>query len=44
MIYGDSPTFNDMIDAIKDFAVNKINKLGWKMEIEFPKPGIHSKK
>ena len=44
MIYGDSPTFNDMIDAIKDFTVNKINKLEWKMEIKFPKPEIHSKK
>jgi predicted nucleotidyltransferase component of viral defense system len=38
MIYGDSPAFGPMIDTIKDFVENKINKLDWEMDIEFPKP------
>ena len=38
MIYGDTPSFDQMIDAIKDFTVNKINQLEWKMDVEFPKP------
>ena len=38
MIYGDTPSFDQMIDAIKDFTLNKLNRLEWKMNIEFPKP------
>ena len=38
MGYGDSPLFDRMIDAIKDFTVNKINQLEWKIDVEFPKP------
>ena len=38
MIYGDSPSFGPMIDAIKDFTVNKINQLEWKMDVVFPEP------
>ena len=44
MIYGDSPSFNNMINAIEDFTVNKINKLDWQMEVEFPKPVIQAEK
>ena len=42
MIYGDSSSFNDMINAIKNFTVNKINKLDWQMEVEFQKPVIQT--
>lgn len=38
MIYGDSPAFGPMINAIKDFVAKKINSLNWKMDIEFPNP------
>ena len=44
MIYGDSPSFEKMIEAIEDFTVNKINKLVWKMDVEFPKPEIKTEK
>ena len=37
MIYGDSPSFEEMIKLIQDFTINVINKLEWKMEVEFPK-------
>lgn len=36
MIYGDSPTFEYMIDTIKNFTVNEINRLEWKMDMKFP--------
>ncbi|MEN6452912.1 MAG: nucleotidyl transferase AbiEii/AbiGii toxin family protein [Prolixibacteraceae bacterium] len=36
MIYGDSPSFESMIDAIRNFTANKINRLEWKMDVEFP--------
>jgi hypothetical protein len=35
MIYGDSPAFSQMIDTIREFTQNKINKLTWKMDIGF---------
>ncbi len=35
MIYGDSPAFEYMIDTIKNFTVNEINRLEWKMDVEF---------
>lgn len=38
MIYGESPTFELMLDTIKDFTENNINKLGWKMGVGFPPP------
>jgi len=38
MIYGDSPSFDLMINTINAFTVNKINQLEWKMDIEFPLP------
>lgn len=38
MIYGDSPSFQTIIAAIKEFTEGKINKLGWRMDSEFPKP------
>ena len=36
MIYGDSPTFGKMIEAITNFTENKINPLEWKMDVVFP--------
>lgn len=36
MIYGESPSFESMIDAIRNFTANKINRLEWKMDVEFP--------
>ncbi len=36
MIYGDSPSFESMINAIRNFTANKINRLEWKMDVEFP--------
>jgi len=38
MIYGNSPDFQELIDTIKNFTVNVLNQLDWKMDIEFPKP------
>jgi hypothetical protein len=38
MIYGDSPPFKTVIDAIQDFTVNEINQLDWRMGVEFPHP------
>ena len=38
MIYGDSPSYDKIIEAISDFTKNKINKLEWKMDVVFPKP------
>jgi hypothetical protein len=38
MIYGDSPSFQTVIDTIKEFTEGKINKLVWRMDVEFPKP------
>lgn len=38
MIYGDSPPFHTVVDAIKEFTEEKINKLDWRMDVEFPKP------
>ncbi len=35
MIYGESPSFHQIIEVIQDFTKNSINKLGWKMDIEF---------
>ncbi|MBN1820753.1 MAG: nucleotidyl transferase AbiEii/AbiGii toxin family protein [Prolixibacteraceae bacterium] len=43
MIYGDSPAFGPMIDAIKEFVGKKINSLDWKMDKEFPKPKNQNK-
>ncbi len=37
MIYGDSPPFQTVIDAIKKFT-EKINQLDWRMDAKFPKP------
>ncbi len=39
MIYGDSPDFAEMIEAIKNF-VAQINQLEWKMAVKFPIPKI----
>jgi hypothetical protein len=39
MIYGDSPDFAEMIEAIKNF-VAQINQLEWKMAAKFPIPKI----
>lgn len=36
LIYSESPSFDSMIQAIKDFTMNQINKLGWKMDVKFP--------
>lgn len=44
MIYGDSPSFSQMLDVISHFTVNYINKLEWKMDIQFPKSEIQAKK
>lgn len=38
MIYGDSPPFQTVIAAIKEFTEGKINQLDWKMDVELPKP------
>ena len=38
MIYGDSPSYDNIIKAISDFTEKKINKQEWKMDVEFPKP------
>ncbi len=38
MIYGDSPSFQALIDTIKAFAEKEINLLNWKMDVNFPKP------
>jgi len=38
MIYGDSPSFTEMIAEIQEFTINKLNKVKWNMSIEFPKP------
>lgn len=38
MIYGDSPSFEKMINVIQDFIANVINKQEWKMNVKFPKP------
>jgi hypothetical protein len=38
MIYGDSPPFQIVVNAIKDFTERKINQLDWRMDIEFPIP------
>ncbi len=35
MIYGESPSFHKIIEVIQDFTKNSINKLEWKMDIEF---------
>ena len=37
MIYGDSPTFDTMIETIKKY-VAKINSVSWTMKKEFPTP------
>jgi len=37
MIYGDSPDFDEMMEAIKVF-VQKLNQSNWKMESSFPIP------
>lgn len=37
LIYGDSPSFEELMTGIQTF-VDKINKLEWKMNIEFPVP------
>ncbi len=37
MIYGDSPSFDEMLKGIKVF-VSKINELEWEMETGFPEP------
>ena len=37
MIYGDSPSFDEMIEAIKKF-VARINQMEWKMKTNFPIP------
>ena len=39
MIYGDSPSFDEMINAIKEFT-KKINQIGWEFECEFPLPPV----
>ena len=35
MIYGDSPSFSEMIETIQEFTLNEINNLSWKMDIKF---------
>ena len=35
MIYGDSPSFSEMIETIREFTLNEINNLSWKMDIKF---------
>jgi hypothetical protein len=40
MIYGESPSFTEIIDTITDFTLNKINNLEWKMEVNFQKPSF----
>lgn len=37
MIYGDSPTYEDLVKGIQDF-LKRMNALDWKMGIGFPKP------
>lgn len=39
MIYGDSPSFEKMIDDLRKYTT-KINQLDWKMENSFPTPKI----
>jgi hypothetical protein len=36
LIYSESPSFDSMIQAIKDFIENQLNKVEWKMDIKFP--------
>jgi predicted nucleotidyltransferase component of viral defense system len=38
MIYGDSPSFQVMIDTIKGFTESVINHSEWKMDVVFPEP------
>jgi hypothetical protein len=35
MIYGESPSFEEIISTIKDFTANSINSQTWKMDVEF---------
>ncbi len=35
MIYGESPSFGEIISTIKDFTANSINSQTWKMDVEF---------
>ena len=37
LIYGEAPSFDSMIETIKDFTVNQINKLEWKMNVKVPR-------
>lgn len=41
MIYGDSPTFDTMIEVIKKY-VAKLNSVSWTMKKEFPTPRKNS--
>lgn len=34
MIYGESPSFNEMLKEIKEFTL-KLNQMDWKFECEF---------
>jgi len=37
MIYSDSPLFQAVVDAIREFTEEKINQLDWRMDTKFPK-------
>jgi len=36
LIYGEAPSFDLMIETIKDLTMNQINKLEWRMDVKFP--------
>jgi len=36
MIYGNSPSYQVMINKIKDF-ITRLNQVSWKMDVVFPK-------